>query len=424
MRWACGCECDHEARILFSCASSRPASSSLFRASARRRSRQRLAARVDERLLDSEGRRLLGDVRRRHGRAAGTREGVGDAARSRSRRRSSSARSDARGQRLLARRLGRRHVHLRRRALLRQHREPAPQPTGLLDDADDDRPRLLARRADGGIFTFGDARFYGSTGDHRLEAADHRHHDEPVRARLPHGRAGRRRSSASATCRSTAASPASAFTSTMSSGWRRRRRTRATGSCGAAAQVYTFGDAARLRQLHGVALRPGRGHLLEPDGAGLPARHASGATIPYGTAPGGDRIDAAGSTGVLLADHVRCRISTTRPTTKRCSTRAARSGAAPTARHRSASTTDAGSGCSATRTRARPTPRRCCPATPSYATASRSNRATAWSSGSAATIRGSATSLLETDPIASGTGRWTASSTSNAGVVLVSAMQQ
>ena len=110
------------------------------------------------------------------------------------------------GQRLLAPRAGRRHLQLRRRALLRLDRRHAPQPAGRRHRADAERQRLLARRvrrrhlqlrrrpllrldrrdapqppivgmaatptgrgywlvaSDGGIFTFGDASFHGSTG--------------------------------------------------------------------------------------------------------------------------------------------------------------------------------------------------------------------------------------------------------------------
>ena len=48
--------------------------------------------------------------------------------------------------RLLARRLRRRHLLLRRRALLRLHRQPPPQPTHRRHGGDTDRSRLLARR--------------------------------------------------------------------------------------------------------------------------------------------------------------------------------------------------------------------------------------------------------------------------------------
>ena len=62
------------------------------------------------------------------------------------------------------------HLHLRRRRLLRLHRQPAvsTSPSWAW------RPRPTARgywlvAADGGIFTFGDAGFYGSTGGLRLD---------------------------------------------------------------------------------------------------------------------------------------------------------------------------------------------------------------------------------------------------------------
>ena len=110
---------------------------------------------------------------------------------------------------LLARRLGRRRVRLRRRRLLRLHRGPGPPRAGRGHGRHPGRPGLLARRlgrrrvrlrrrrvlrvdrgmplnrpivgmaatpdgrgywlvaADGGVFTFGDATFYGSAGARR-----------------------------------------------------------------------------------------------------------------------------------------------------------------------------------------------------------------------------------------------------------------
>ena len=83
---------------------------------------------------------------------------------------------DADRQGLLARRRRRRRLHLRRRALLRLDRRPCastsrssawpPTPSG--------RGYWLVA-SDGGIFTFGDARFYGSTGSLPAQSTDRRH---------------------------------------------------------------------------------------------------------------------------------------------------------------------------------------------------------------------------------------------------------
>ena len=55
-------------------------------------------------------------------------------------------------------------LHLRRRPLLRLHRRRAPQPTHHRDVRTPDGPAYWLYASDGGIFTFGDAHFYGSTG--------------------------------------------------------------------------------------------------------------------------------------------------------------------------------------------------------------------------------------------------------------------
>ena len=135
---------------------------------------------------------------------------------------------DARQRRVLAGGLRRRHLHLRRRPVLRLDRRPwrLNQPVvGMA--ADPDRPRATgwwpptagsspsappsstarwaASRstsrssawpprptgdgywlvaADGGIFAFGSAQFYGSTGGHHVEQADRRHDADPRRQGL------------------------------------------------------------------------------------------------------------------------------------------------------------------------------------------------------------------------------------------------
>ena len=72
---------------------------------------------------------------------------------------------DARRQRLLAGRLRRRHLHLRRRraSTARRAASPLNQPVvGMAATSDGHGYWLVA--SDGGIFSFGDASFYGSTG--------------------------------------------------------------------------------------------------------------------------------------------------------------------------------------------------------------------------------------------------------------------
>ena len=70
--------------------------------------------------------------------------------------------------RLLARRVRRRHLRIRRREVLRSDRRHPTQPTRRRNGRHTERARLLARRSDGGIFAFGDAHFYGATGGIRL----------------------------------------------------------------------------------------------------------------------------------------------------------------------------------------------------------------------------------------------------------------
>ena len=58
----------------------------------------------------------------------------------------------------------RRHLHVRRRALLRLDRRHAPQPADRRHGRDPTGHGYWLVASDGGIFSFGDARFYGSTG--------------------------------------------------------------------------------------------------------------------------------------------------------------------------------------------------------------------------------------------------------------------
>ena len=87
-------------------------------------------------------------------------------------------------QRLLARRVRRRHLHVRRRALLRLDRRPPPQPADRRDGGDADGRGYWFVASDGGIFTFGDAWFYGSTGGAPPSAPIVGHGADTRRARL------------------------------------------------------------------------------------------------------------------------------------------------------------------------------------------------------------------------------------------------
>ena len=77
-----------------------------------------------------------------------------------------------RRQRLLAGRLGRRHLRLRRRRLLRLDRAPSrstSRSSAWRSTPDGGGYWLVA--SDGGIFAYGDAGFYGSTGRHRTSTS-------------------------------------------------------------------------------------------------------------------------------------------------------------------------------------------------------------------------------------------------------------
>ena len=88
-----------------------------------------------------------------------------------------------RRQRLLARRLRRRHLQLRRRRLLRLDRRHPPQPADRRHGARrPTAPGYWLVAFDGGVFTFGDAGYYGSTAwQGRVRPRAHR---RPARPRL------------------------------------------------------------------------------------------------------------------------------------------------------------------------------------------------------------------------------------------------
>ena len=79
-----------------------------------------------------------------------------------------------RRRRLLARGLRRRHLRLRRRAVLRLHRRHAPQQADRGHGRHPDGGGYWLVASDGGIFAFGDAAFYGSTGADPPEQAGRR----------------------------------------------------------------------------------------------------------------------------------------------------------------------------------------------------------------------------------------------------------
>ena len=84
--------------------------------------------------------------------------------------------ADPRRARLLAGRVRRRHLQLRRRRLPRLHGRHAPQRADRRDGGRLGRCSgywLVA--SDGGVFNFGDAGFFGSTGRHAAEPARRRH---------------------------------------------------------------------------------------------------------------------------------------------------------------------------------------------------------------------------------------------------------
>ena len=69
---------------------------------------------------------------------------------------------------LLAGRLRRRDLHLRRRRLLRLRRQHPPDQADRRHGRQPDRTRLLAGRLGRGIFNYGTAKFYGSAGNIHL----------------------------------------------------------------------------------------------------------------------------------------------------------------------------------------------------------------------------------------------------------------
>ena len=171
--------------------------------------------------------------------------------------------------RLLARRIRRRRLHLRRRPLLRLDRRDPPQPADRRHGRHPHGHGYWLVASDGGVFTFGDAHFYGSTGGVAPEPADRRHGRHPHRSRLLARRVRRRRLHLRRRRTSTARWAASTSTS-RSSAWPRPRPATATGSSpptaassASATPPSTARSAAppqRARRRHGS--HPRRSRLL------------------------------------------------------------------------------------------------------------------------------------------------------------------
>ena len=138
-------------------------------------------------------------------------------------------RGDARRRRLLAGGRGRRHLQLRRR------RSSTDRPAALrlnkpivgMASTPDGRGYWMVA-ADGGIFSFGDAPFFGSMGGHAAEPAHRRHRGRPGDRRLLGG--GHRRRHLQLTTHPSSAAPAASASTSRSSAWRRHPTARATAS--------------------------------------------------------------------------------------------------------------------------------------------------------------------------------------------------
>ena len=109
-------------------------------------------------------------VRRRHLQPSATRPSTARPAASRSNKPIVGMAATASRPRLLAGRLRRRHLHLRRRVVLRLDRRTAARPAHRRHGPELHRATATgSSRRDGGIFTFGDAPFYGSMGGTTLD---------------------------------------------------------------------------------------------------------------------------------------------------------------------------------------------------------------------------------------------------------------
>ena len=185
--------------------------------------------------------------------------------------------------RLLARRRRRRHLHLRRRPLLRLDRQHPPQPAR--SSAWPPPPTghgywLVA--SDGGIFTFGDAHFYGSTGDIHLNQPDRRHGRHPRPATATGSSPPTAASSPSATPTSTAP-PAASTSTSRSSAWPPPPTGHGYWLVAADGGIFTFGDAHFYGSTGDLRLnQPDRRHGRHPRRARLLARRHRRSRVPPG----------------------------------------------------------------------------------------------------------------------------------------------
>ncbi len=257
------------------------------------RGSQLVAALGSERILDAEWRRLLA------ARADGTvsvsgerpllRRRIGPCVERPDRRRS----RNTVGQGLLAGCARRRDLHLRRRALLRQHgrRRSTSRSSRWRRPSPGTGTGSVAR--DGGIFTFGDAKFYGSTGSLVLS--------QPIVGitTSPSGNGYRLVAKdggifSFGDVKYYGSLPGRGVNVTDVVGWRRRRRVPDTGL--RAASVRSRPSATRISTFRGRSRRvTGRCDLLESEDARIPAGHALGSHPPVrgragGTQPTGKQV--------------------------------------------------------------------------------------------------------------------------------------
>ena len=216
---------------------------------------------------------------------------------------------DARRRRVLARGVRRRHLHLRRRAVLRVDRGASTSTSR--SSAWRRRPTapgywLVA--SDGGIFTYGDAQFYGLDRGHPPQQADRRAWRRRPTATATGSSRPTAASSPTAT-RSSGARPAAWPSTSPSSAWRPRPTADGYWLVAQDAGVFTYGDA----QFSGSAQSPLHPPLFPaPLSNADPARrddHERG-----DRAPGDPRRAACGSRSP--ATRWRCtRASTSQQTT-------------------------------------------------------------------------------------------------------------
>ena len=195
--------------------------------------------------------------------------------------------------RLLGGGLRRRPLRLRRRPLLRVDRQHSSEPTGGGHGRHPGRPGYWLVASDGGIFAFGDAAFYGSTGGHPPQPTGGGHGRHPRRRGLLAGglrrrhlrlrrrpllRVDRRPSASTRPVVGMAASPnGSGYWFVASDGG-----------------IFAFGDARFYGSMGEHRPQPtGGGHGLQPGTAGYWLVAADGGLFSFGNAAV-LRIDAPG----------------------------------------------------------------------------------------------------------------------------------